>query len=107
MTALSRIGDVSDLPEELKEMIVESPSRRSGMQDKVEQVIVNFGGSATLSEIIVGLYREFGIVVKSRANVTQLLLSYRNKGGLEKNGKHFSLPGQAPAIDIEINGEDL
>lgn len=94
-----RIGYTDDLPNTILEMIGETTTRRSGMQTKVEAVIQSFGGSATLSEIIVGLYRMFGVEVKSRTNVTQLLLGYRNKGFLTKNGKHFVLPGKADETD--------
>jgi hypothetical protein len=67
-----RIGDISDLPEEIKEQLA------LAQVDEMEKRIIHtletrYGGVANLDEIIVGLYRDFRYVSEDRRKLNNKL----------------------------------
>ena len=58
-----RLGDVSDLPEELKEEL--QSIKISELDEQILSIIQeDLGGIANLDEILVGMYRKYGKVQK-------------------------------------------
>jgi hypothetical protein len=60
-----RLGDISDLPEVLRKQIT------APVMDDLEEKIIKtikerFGGVASVDEVMVGLYRDFGYITENR-----------------------------------------
>lgn len=77
-----RVGDTSDLPEELKKLLA------SEQLDEVEDKIIKtlkkrFGGVANLDELIVGLYREFEYIPATRRGLNNKLYRMKTRDLLE------------------------
>ena len=64
-SALSpELGNIHDLPKELLEEL--SVAKTDELEDQIVTVINAYGGTATLDQILVGLYRKFGTMQKRR-----------------------------------------
>ena len=66
-----RLGDISDLPQALKDQLAQ------GRSDDLEQTIINvirarYNGAAAIDEILVGVYRETGEVLERQPLSTKL-----------------------------------
>ncbi len=77
-----RIGDTKDLPDELKSQL------NAYKTDELEDWIINtlnrrYEGIASLDEIIVGLYREYGYITKDRKYLNSKIYRMRNRNLLE------------------------
>lgn len=60
----SRLGDLSDLPEELRAEL--SVPRTDELENQIMVVIQSYGGTADLDQILIGLFRNFKIVQKRK-----------------------------------------
>lgn len=60
----SDLGNIYDLPADLREEL--SVSKTDETEDQIVTAINAFGGSASLDQILVGIYRKFGVVQKRR-----------------------------------------
>lgn len=102
----SRLGNLSDLPEELRSQLV------SVQRDELEQAITDvvmdvYSGIATIDEIMVGLYRRTGEIHKRDALATkiyrmtkkELLISVPQKKGV------YALPETIDAVVSEEGNE--
>jgi hypothetical protein len=76
--------DLSDLPEEL---LKELSGTSKADADPLVQIINDHGGSATLDQILIGLYRKYGQIGKRTITANRL---YR----LSKRGFVWVLPGK-------------
>ena len=73
-----RIGNISDMPEELRKQL--QTGKTDELESQIISVIKKLDGIANLDEILVGLYRDFN-VIQQRGFLTNKL--YRmNKSGL-------------------------
>ncbi len=68
----TRLGNIDDLPEELKKQIPEFAL--GGLDEQVYTVLKeDLDGIASLSEIIVALYQRFKVADKTRAEITDAI----------------------------------
>ena len=68
----TRLGNIDDLPEELKKQIPEFAL--GGLDEQVYTVLKeDLDGVASLSEIIVALYQRFKVSDKTRAEITDAI----------------------------------
>lgn len=58
------LGDLSDLPSELVEEL--NVAKADELENQIFTVMSAFGGTATLDQILVGLFRKFKVVQKRR-----------------------------------------
>ena len=58
------LGNIYDLPSELQQEL--SITKTDELDDRLVTVINAYGGTATLDQILVGLYRKFGVSQKRR-----------------------------------------
>lgn len=58
------LGDISDLPPELRQEL--SLPQADELEERIHAVLVSYGGTADLDQILIGLYRRFGEVQKRR-----------------------------------------
>ncbi|WP_422364562.1 hypothetical protein [Pyruvatibacter mobilis] len=58
------LGNISDLPEELRAEL--SIAKTDELEDQIVTVINAYGGTASLDQILVGLFRRFKVVQKRR-----------------------------------------
>ena len=58
------LGDISDLPPELRQEL--SLPQADELEENIHAVLVSYGGTADLDQILIGLYRRFGEVQKRR-----------------------------------------
>ena len=66
----TRLGNIDDLPEELKKQIPEFAL--GGLDEQVYNVLKeNLEGIASLSEIMIALYQRYKVVDKNRQEVTE------------------------------------
>ena len=66
----TRLGNIDDLPEELKKQIPEFAL--GGLDEQVYNVLKeNLEGIASLSEIMIALYHRYKVVDKNRQEVTE------------------------------------
>lgn len=77
-----RIGDTDDLPDELKSQL------NVYKTDELESLIIStlnkrYDGIASLDEIIVGLYREYGYITKERKYLNSKIYRMRKRNLLE------------------------
>jgi hypothetical protein len=97
-THVNGADDLSDLPEEL---LKELSGNSRGEVDHLVQIINDRGGSASLDQILVDLYRKYGQVGKRTITANKL---YR----LSKRGLVWVLPGKKgiyatkPSTEIDI-----
>jgi hypothetical protein len=59
------LDDLSDLPPELRKELAFRNKRKNSLETQILVVVDGFGGTADLNQILVGLYRKFGLI-KSR-----------------------------------------
>jgi hypothetical protein len=60
-----RLGDISDLPEALRKQI--TAPKMDDLEEKILKTIKErFGGVASVDEVMVGLYRDFGYITEDR-----------------------------------------
>lgn len=77
-----RIGDISDLPEELRKQL--STSKLDEIEEQILGTMKNrYDGVASLDEIMVGLYRDYGYIVKERRSLNGKLYRMKNKDVIE------------------------
>ena len=90
----SRIGDTSDLPEELVKQL--NIAKLGDLESKVVSVLKDrFGGVANVDEIMVGLYREFKHLVDDRRGFSNKLYRMQRAGLIESVPKRkgvYKLP---------------
>lgn len=68
----TRLGNIDDLPEELKKQIPEFAL--GGLDEQIYTVLKeNLDGMASLSEIIVALYQRFKVADKTRTEITEAI----------------------------------
>jgi len=82
-----RIGNIGDLPDSVKNQL--EITQMDDMEQKVLRTLnQRFGGVATIDEVIVGLYRDFGFETKARQDVIDKLQKMADTGLLkETEGK--------------------
>ncbi len=98
-----RIGDVSDLPPELLSQL------SIQKLDEVEQAVVNtltsrYSGIATIDEILVGIYRDSGVLQTDRrkfANKLYRMQSARLIKSADGRKGVYCLPSYKAETDIE------
>lgn len=77
-----RIGDTSDLPEGLKQML-----KSAGLDDLEEKIVSTmrsrYDGVANIDEIIVGLYRDSGYIAEDRKMLAGKLYRMTKSGHVE------------------------
>lgn len=74
-----RIGDMSDLPEEIRKQIV--LNKLDDLEEKIVSTMRNrYEGIANIDEIIVGLYRDYKFVTKDRRNLGSKLYRMQRAG---------------------------
>lgn len=93
-----RYGDLSDLPEELKSQL------NVGKSDELEEQIVwvmnnYYDGVANIDEILIALYRKFGVIQKRTFVVNKL---YR----MGQTGCVFSIKGKKGAYRTDLAKEN-
>lgn len=77
-----RIGDVSDLPESLRKLLV--TSALDDLEEKILKTIKErYDGVANIDEIMVGLFRDFGYVTEDRRALGSKLYRMTKAGHLE------------------------
>jgi hypothetical protein len=87
---MSRIGNIDDLPQELKEQLM--ICNQKDIEKKIIEVIKSYDNYANIDEVMVGLYRRFKIITKRTDIVSRLyrmakkglLLPIKNKKGAYK-----------------------
>ena len=78
----SRIGDTSDLPEEVMKQL--ASAQMDDLESKVIQTLKSrYEGIANLDEIIVGLYRDFQYIPDDRRKLNNKLYRMSKRGLLE------------------------
>lgn len=102
-TALPKdMGDIFDLPSELVQEL--SITKGDGLEDKLITVINSYGGIASLDQILVGLYKKYGIIQKRRYIQNKL---YR----MSKAGMVHSIKGKKGVYTTDsgkiIEGSDV
>jgi hypothetical protein len=78
----NRIGDISDLPEALRNIL------SFGKLDELEMQITTilkdlYGGTASLDELLVGLYRRYGVIPEDRRTLANKLYRMIRAGLIE------------------------
>ena len=90
----SRIGDVSDLPEELLQQL--NIAKLDDLETKVVAVLRDkFEGVANVDELMVGLYRGYGHLVDDRRGFSNKLYRMQKAGLIESVPKRkgvYKLP---------------
>jgi hypothetical protein len=83
-----RIGNIGDLPDSVKSQL--EITQIDDLEQKVLSTLnQRFSGVATIDEVIVGLYRDFGYETKSRQDVVDKLKKMTDTGLLRlRQGKH-------------------
>ena len=77
-----RIGNIGDLPDSVKNQL--EITQMDDMEQKVLRTLnQRFGGVATIDEVIVGLYRDFGFETKARQDVIDKLHKMADTGLLK------------------------
>jgi hypothetical protein len=96
--------DLSDLPPELLEELSEQARREVGHQ--LIEIIDGRGGTATLDEILIDLYRKYKKVGK-RANVAKRLLFLSRRGlcGLVPGASGYYTTAKPARYELEDNKE--
>lgn len=105
----SRLGDLSDLPEEIRSQLV------SVQRDELEQRILDvvaeaFDGVATIDEIMVGLYRHAGEIHKREALATKIYRMTKKEllfsVPLKKGVYSLQAATDPASFETEDNGDD-
>ena len=95
-TALPKdMGDIFDLPSELVQEL--SITKGDGLEDKLITVINSYGGTANLDQILVGLYKKYGIIQKRRYIQNKL---YR----MAKAGMVHGIKGKKGVYTTDLSG---
>ena len=81
-----RLGDLSDLPDALRRQL------STGKLDDLEEKIVHtlrerYDGIASLDEILVGLYRDFGYIAEDRRVLSNKIYRMAKAGHIERVAK--------------------
>jgi hypothetical protein len=77
-----RIGDVSDLPEALRNQL--NTARMDDLEEKIIKTIRNrFDGVASIDEIMVGLYRDFEYITEDRRFIANKVYRMTKAGHLQ------------------------
>lgn len=101
------LGNIYDLPPELQQEL--STIKTDALEDQLVTVINAYGGHASLDQILVGLYRKFGVVQKRRFMQNKLyrmgtVWSVPGKKGLYTTKEPEPEPVQASESAADING---
>ncbi len=76
-----RFGDLSDLPEALRKQI--NFGQLDDLEEKIIKTLKNrYGGVASVDEILVGLYRDFGFIGDDRKFIANKLYRMTKSGAL-------------------------
>ena len=99
------LGNVFDLPPELLEEL--SIVKSDELEDQLVTVINAYGGTASLDQILVGLYRKFGIAQKRRFIQNKLyrmtmVWSVPGKKGIYMSTEPEELPQADPNGEVVI-----
>ena len=74
-----RIGNIGDLPDSVKNQL--EITQIDDVEQKVLRTLIQrFGSVATIDEVIVGLYRDFGFETKARQDVIDKLQKMTDNG---------------------------
>lgn len=77
-----RIGDIGDLPEELKKLL--NVAKLDDLEEKIVATIrKRYEGIASTDEILVGLYRDFEYIPEDRRTLSNKLYRMSKAGHLE------------------------
>jgi hypothetical protein len=78
----NRLGDISDLPESLRKLL--RTTRLDDLEDKIIKTMNGrYAGSASIDEIIVGLYRDFEFLTEDRRALSNKLYRMAKAGHIE------------------------
>lgn len=78
-----RLGDISDLPEALRKQL--SGAKLDELEGRVlETLKTRYDGVASIDEIMVGLYRDFGYVTEDRRALSNKLYRMMKAGHLQR-----------------------
>lgn len=78
-----RLGNIAELPEFLRSQIREG--NLEGIEDQIFNVLnEDLEGQATLSEILVALYRRYGVADKTRDDITKSIYKIMRRGLIQK-----------------------
>lgn len=91
------LGDISDLPADLIDQL--SAVKTDSAEDQLVTVINSLGGSASLDQILIGMYRKFG-VVQTRRFVQNKLWRMSHKGFV------WAVPGRKGIYTTKIPDGD-
>lgn len=98
----SRIGDTSDLPEELVKQL--NISKLDDLEKKVVAVLRDkFDGIANVDELMVGLYREYKHVAEDRRGFSNKLYRMQKAGLIESVPKRkgvYKMPDSVQNDDL-------
>ena len=97
------LGNIYDLPPELQQEL--SITKTDELDDQLITVINAYGGTATLDQILVGLYRKFGISQKRRFLQNKLyrmtmVWSLPGKKGVYTTAEPKSEPAPEPEVVV-------
>ena len=97
------LGNIYDLPPELQQEL--SITKTDELDDQLITVINVYGGTATLDQILVGLYRKFGISQKRRFLQNKLyrmtmVWSLPGKKGVYTTAEPKSEPAPEPEVVV-------
>ena len=95
----SRLGDVMDLPEELRAQLVSVQYDEAEMQI-VSLVRDSFGGVATIDEIFVGLYRTHGISSPREALANKIYRMTRKELLFSVSGRKGVYTTEKPPVPV-------
>ena len=106
------LGNIFDLPSELREEL--SITKSDELEDQLVTVINAYGGAASLDQILVGLYRKFGVKQKRRLVQNKLyrmtmVWSVPRKKGVYTIEQPEDDPNDDPGgeVDLERPVEDI
>jgi hypothetical protein len=108
----SRIGDLSDLPPELRQEL--SGAEIDEFEEQLISVINAYGGTADLNQVLVGLFRKFQVVQKRRfvqqklwrMTTDELLWPVPKRKGVYSTHKPGSPRPESPAASAPGAGRD-
>lgn len=98
------LGNIFDLPPELlKELSV---TKADALEDQLVTVISAYGGTASLDQILVGLYRKFGVQQKRRFLQNKLYRMSMIWSVPSKKGIYTTEPPKEPSEDTHTASND-
>jgi hypothetical protein len=98
-------GDLSDLPPELLEEL--NISKTDEVEDQIFAVINSYDGEADLDQILIGLFRNHGVVMKRRFVQNKLYKMIKSEIIWNVEGRKGVYATTEPILDLEATAEDL